>query len=93
MGNSMDCTARPADLQTRSGSPWKLIGLTGIMEVSCANGNGAPYANSPWPADTAAQRTQSLERRRIFSYSEEIITKTGNRSAHSGFNTLPGELC
>lgn len=35
------------------------------------------------------QSTQSLQRQRIFSYSKEIITKTGNRSAHSGFNTPP----
>ena len=84
---------RPADLQTRSGLPCKLIGLPGIREAGWVYALGAPRANSPWPADTAAPGYPSLERPGIFSYSEEIITKTGNRSAHSGFNTLPGELC
>lgn len=62
------------------------------MEARCVNASGAPKPTVLGLLTQLHQRTQSLERQRIFSYSEEIITKTGNRSAHSGFNTLPGEL-
>ena len=65
---------------------------TGVLEAGYVNGNVASKASSPWPADTAVHSTSLLELRRISSYGEETITKTGNRSAASGFNTLPGEL-
>lgn len=67
------------------------------MEASCVNANGAPTPTVLGLLTQLHQSTQSLERQRIFSYSEEIITKTGNRSAHSGFNNAPHphlrELC
>ena len=74
-------------------SSQSLAARVGIREAGWVYALRAPRANSPWPADTAAPGYPSLERLGIFSYSEEIITKTGNRSAHSGFNTLPRELC
>lgn len=66
------------------------------MEASCVNANGAPKPTVLGLLTQLHQSSQSLQRQRIFSYSEEIITKTGNRSAHSGLNTLPSpirELC